>query len=47
MVDDQFDKYPRTERDAFWEDVDIEPLYTPETAAMPRNPQVGSCVDIA
>lgn len=46
MVDDQFDKAPPIERDAFWEDVMAEPLYTAEAASRPCNPQIGSCSNI-
>ena len=45
MVDDQYDKTPPMERDAFWEDVMAEPLYT-QAAIRPCNPQVGSCANI-
>uniref|UniRef100_A0AC34RA79 Bestrophin homolog n=1 Tax=Panagrolaimus sp. JU765 TaxID=591449 RepID=A0AC34RA79_9BILA len=45
LIADSYDRYPKLERDAFWNDVLPEPLYTAESDR-PQNPMVGSVAEL-
>ncbi|CAA97442.2 Bestrophin homolog 15 [Caenorhabditis elegans] len=44
IVDDNYNRTPSVEKDAFW-CADVEPLYSVETAMIPKNPQIGSAAN--
>uniref|UniRef100_A0A1I7UNA6 Bestrophin homolog n=1 Tax=Caenorhabditis tropicalis TaxID=1561998 RepID=A0A1I7UNA6_9PELO len=44
IVDDCYNRIPSVEKDVFWCS-DVEPLYSVDTAMIPKNPQVGSAAN--
>ncbi|CAL2041178.1 hypothetical protein CAEBREN_31300 [Caenorhabditis brenneri] len=44
IVDDCYNQIPALEKDVFWMS-DVEPLYSVDTAMIPKNPQVGSAAN--
>ncbi|ULT96911.1 hypothetical protein L3Y34_005026 [Caenorhabditis briggsae] len=44
IVDDCYNQIPTVEKDVFWCS-DVEPLYSVDTAMIPKNPQIGSAAN--
>lgn len=47
LADSHYGAHPPLKKDKFWAKPIAEPLYTPESASLHRNPQIGSCADIS
>lgn len=46
IIDAAYSGVPNQERDTFWSTIEIDPLYSAETAAIPVNPQIGSVENV-
>ncbi|CAD6191948.1 unnamed protein product [Caenorhabditis auriculariae] len=44
IVDECYNRQPDLEKDVFWS-TDVEPLYSSDTALIPKNPQIGSAAN--